>query len=302
MIRYSKSRQVILAGIATITIASNLAGAVSQDTRKIETLDDLKAAINSPSSLATIRDMDSWLPGLVSSLQWKTRMSDHFIMHYYVDAPDEEDVIFDSFCAESEEIYRQLEKFFHIEPASKQDVTAMLMKLSCFVVKTRTERTFGSFTNPHVLFYMMDPKDDPDYMVRFRHEYAHWVWFRMYGAAPSLFHEGLAVYAEKMSGPNADIAEFLSHGLTLNDIPPLKEIAFNKNFWKQDQGKMYTAGSLLIHFLVEKYGWERLKQFCLLTDFQDPDVLERFEQAYGCSLESIDSEWREFLRCGERGN
>jgi hypothetical protein len=59
---------------------------------------------------------------------------------------------------------------------------------------------------------------------------------------------------------------------------------------------MYTAGSLLIHFLVEEYGWDRLKEFCLLTDFQDPDVLAHFEQAYGCSLDSADSELRKFLR------
>lgn len=296
MIRHSKSRQVILTGIAIIITTGNLADAGSQATRKIEMLDDLKAAINSPSSFETIRDMDSWLPGIISSLDWQTHMSDHFIMHYHIDVHDECDAMFDSFGAESEEIYRQLEKFFHIEPTSKRDVTAMLTKLSCFIVKTRSDRTFGSFTNPHVLFYMMDPKNDPEYMVRFRHEYAHWVWSRMYGSAPSLFHEGLATYAEKMSAPNANLFEFLDSAPAVDDIPPLQEIALNESFWKHDQGAMYTAGSLLIHFLVEKYGWDRLKKFCLLTDFQDPDVLEHFEQAYGCSLESVDTAWREFLK------
>ncbi len=296
MIRHSKSRQVILTGIAIIMMASNLSSAQSPAAQRIETLDNLKAAINSPSSFETIRDMDSWLPGIISSLDWQTHMSDHFIMHYHIDVHDEDDAMFDSFGAESEEVYRQLEKFFQIEPTSKRDVTAMLTKLSCFIVKTRSDRTFGSFTNPHVLFYMMDPTDDPNYMVRFRHEYAHWVWSRMYGSAPSLFHEGLAVYAEKMSSPDANVSEFLANGVDAADIPPLEEIAVNENFWKHDQGKMYTAASLLVHFLVENYGWDRLKKFCLLTDFQDPDVLEHFEQAYGRSLESIDAEWRKFLK------
>jgi len=85
---------------------------------------------------------------------------------------------------------------------------------------------------------MMDPKDDPDYMVRFRHEYAHWVWSRMYGSAPSLFHEGLATYAEKMSVPGADIHEFLDSGLSVDEIPALKEIAFNEGFWKHDHEKV----------------------------------------------------------------
>ena len=39
-----------------------------QGAAKIRTLDDLKAAINSPSSFEAIRDMDSWLPGLILSL------------------------------------------------------------------------------------------------------------------------------------------------------------------------------------------------------------------------------------------
>ncbi|NQT04243.1 MAG: hypothetical protein HQ580_19610 [Planctomycetes bacterium] len=51
MTRYSKSRQVILTVIATIIMASNLANAGSQATPRIETLDDLRAAM--PAALPT---------------------------------------------------------------------------------------------------------------------------------------------------------------------------------------------------------------------------------------------------------
>ena len=73
-----------------------------------------------------------------------------------------------------------------------------------------------------------------------------------------------------------------------------QEIAINDNFW-QHKG-MYTAGSFLIHYLVEKWGWDKLKRLFLISDFEDTEINEHFHQVYGLSLETVDTEWRQFLR------
>jgi hypothetical protein len=59
---------------------------------------------------------------------------------------------------------------------------------------------------------------------------------------------------------------------------------------------MYTAGSLLIHFLVEKWGWNKLKNLFLISDFEDPKINDHFQEIYGQSLEKIEIEWRQFLK------
>jgi hypothetical protein len=165
--------------------------------RKIKNLDDLKAAIALPSWFETVQDMNAWLPELAASLSWQTRLSPHFLLHYYDDNPQgEEGDLGDTFAGTLEQIYTQLEQFLQIIPQSKQEKLASQTRLIWFILQTRTSRTFGSLTDPYVLFYLMDIRQDPDYKQRFRHEMAHMMWSRQYGEALSLFQEGVAVYAE----------------------------------------------------------------------------------------------------------
>jgi len=265
---------------------------------QISDLNGLKKVIESPNWMAAIQSMQSWFPELVSSIQWETRLSDHFVLHYYIDAHDEEDARFDSLLTDLETIYGELEEFFEIKTGSKQEKLALQTRLVCFVVKTRTERTFGSLTDPHILFFLYDPKKVPEYMDRFRHEVAHWVWGRVYGEAPPLFQEGVAVYAEKMSAGDRKISDFLtSSGVNIEKIPPLSEVAIGENFWKH-RG-MYTVGSLWVHYLVQRYGWDTLKQLFLHSDFEDPEILEHFEKVYGDKVEVIESDWKTTLKSSE---
>jgi len=61
--------------------------------------------------------------------------------------------------------------------------------------------------------------------------------------------------------------------------------------------KPLTLGYLfLIHYLVEKWGWNKVKSLFLISDFEDPDINKHFHQIYGRSLETVDTEWRHFLR------
>ena len=275
-------------------LAQNNGNAGQEGFAKIQTVADLKAAVNSPGFMKVIKGMNSWLPGLVSSLDWGTKMSRRFMMLYYIDVHDEDDAIFENFLNKSEDIYEQLEYFFRIKAGSKQDSLALKTRLICIIVKTRTERTFGSLTDPHHLFYFLDTKKDPRYMEKFRHEYAHWIWGRLYGEAPSFFNEGVAVYAEKMSYPGASLDNFLEAVVDIDKVPPLNEIAFNENFWKH-RG-VYTAGGLFIYYLVGKYGWQPLKRLFLLSEFEDKKILEHFKQAYGTNLDDIDKKWRNFIK------
>lgn len=125
--------------------------------RKIKNLDDLKAAITLPSWFETVQDMNAWLPELAASLSWQTRLSPHFLLHYYNDNPQgEKDNLGDTFAGTLEQIYTPLEQFLQIIPQSKQEKLASQTRLIWFILQTRTGRTFGSLTDPYVLFYLMD--------------------------------------------------------------------------------------------------------------------------------------------------
>ena len=237
--------------------------------------------------------MNSWFPSVVANTSWKTLISDHFAINYYIEKHDEDDHIFDSLLFESEKIYNELNSFFEIEANSKQDKLAQKTRLLSFIIKIQSNITFGFLNDPHTFFFYLDTNQTPDYMEKFRHEYAHWVWGRSYGEAPSFLWEGLATYAEKMSAPNSDISNLLAQRKDLVNIPPLNDCVNNEVFWKQTG--MYTAGSLFIHYLIENWGWDKLKQLFLISDFEDSDIHKHFYQIYGRKLENMDNDWNTFL-------
>lgn len=158
-------------------------------------------------------------------------MSRRFLLHYYIDFHDEDDALFCSFLEESEQICDQVEQFAQIEPKSNQGKLLLQPRFVCFMVKNHSSRTFRSMPDPQVMFYLMDTKQDPDYMRRFRHEIAHWPWRRLHNEAPPLFQEGIAVYAELMSEPSADVSDFLTgSSLDVKEVPPLCDMALTENF------------------------------------------------------------------------
>ena len=153
--------------------------------------------------------MDTWMPKLVSSTNWNTELSENLILNYYIDHSDTNDLLFDEFLAKSDTIINELELFFEMEPSTKGEHLASSTRLVCFIIKTKSDFTFGTLPDPHLLFYYLDPERDTKYMQKFRHEYAHWTFGRVYGEAPSLFYEGVATYAE--SNPVKIILFHCSH-------------------------------------------------------------------------------------------
>jgi hypothetical protein len=186
---------------------------------KIESLADMKEAFTPATLFQALQTMDTWMPKIVSSTNWRTQLSKNIVLNYYIDHNDDHDVIFDDFLAESDTIIKELEMFFEMTSHSKGERLASSTRLACFIIKTKSDFTFGSLPDPHLLFYYLDPEKDPEYMQKFRHEYAHWSFGRMYGEAPSLFYEGVASYAEKQSGKGQVIPLFPAGGLEADKIP-----------------------------------------------------------------------------------
>ena len=55
------------------------------------------------------------------------------------------------------------------------------------------------------------------------------------------------------------------------------------------------VSSLWIHFLVERWGWDKLKSLFLISDYEDRNIVDNFSKVYGQKLEDVDAEWRHFL-------
>lgn len=260
---------------------------------EINSIENLKLAIDSTSFQGVISTFETWFPEVISKTNWNTIISRHYIIHYFIANHDEDDGLFDSILIKSEKIYADLTHFFEIEADSKQEILAQQTRLLSFIVKVESKVTFGFLNDPHTFFFYLDTKQTPGYMEKFRHEYAHWVWGRSYGEAPSFLWEGLATYAEKMSYPQSDVSNLIHRGIDLESIPPLTECVKNEVFWSQKG--MYTAGSLFVYYLVENWGWDKLKHLFLVSDFEDSDIQEHFFQIYGIKLENLDNDWRAFL-------
>ena len=284
---------LFLFSIVMIGGLNNMSNASSPST--IKDLDDLRKAVSSPSWFETVQDMDTWLPSFVSSISWQSRLLPHFLVHYHNDFQDIDDNMPDTLLNEFEKIHKQLLQFFHIEPQSKQERIALQTRFTFFIIHTKTDRSFGSLTDPFVLFYFLDTQQDPNYMNRFRHEIAHMIWGRSYGEAPPLFQEGVAVYAEYMSNPDANHSDFLNPtSIDIEQIPRLSEIAITENFWKHQS--LYTISGIWIYFLIEKWGWDKLKALFLLSQYEDPEIANHFYQIYGQKLEEVEIEWRHYLK------
>ena len=260
----------------------------------INGLEDLKAAIKPATLFPVLQAMDTWMPKLVSTTNWQTELSNNLVLNYYIDHSDTNDVLFESFLTQSDSIIKELDMFFEMAPSSKGEHLAASTRLICFIIKTKTDLTFGTLPDPHLLFYYLDPVRDPNYMTRFRHEYAHWVFGRVYGEAPSLFYEGVATFAEKRSDKDHFTPLFPSKGLEVEDIPSLSRLAKNETFWNTKNN--YTISSLFVNFLVSEWGWEKLKLLFLESDYDDPQIHEHFKEIYGSSLKEMDDPFKEFLK------
>lgn len=263
--------------------------------QSISSLGDLKAALITPEWVEVVQDQATWLPRLVEQTTWQTRLSTHFVLHYVDDTPQTTGALFTNFLDASENIYNELIAFFELQPKTKQEALIERGRLTYFIVHTRSQRTFGGLTDPHLLFYLMDIGADPDVMTRIRHELAHWVWSRRFGEAPRLWQEGVAVYAELSSGTMRDAR---SNDYLLKpppaDAPRMIDLANNARFWQYDNA--YLVAGSWIAYLVKQRGWEPLKALFLRCDYEDTDSPTKFLDIYGVTMDAMEDECREAPR------
>jgi hypothetical protein len=254
-------------------------------------VDRLKATVMSgafgPKSLG--------LPDLVKALLWQSRLSAHFVVNYHDDTGADDDLL-DTLSGACGSICTELVAWMQLPTRSKQARIALERRLIIYVIRTTSPITFGSIESPGVLFYLLDPLQDPDYLVKFQHEIAHLVWGRSYGEAPPLFNEGVAVYAEPAHRAGRPAV------LPVAGLPSLVDLVHTDRFWDAYRTGLpvYGASGLWVRYLVERWGWERLGTLFLASEYGDPEILEHFASVYGCDLATAEVGWQRWLS-GEEG-
>jgi len=56
---------------------------------------------------------------------------------------------------------------------------------------------------------------------------------------------------------------------------------------------LYRASGAWVQYLVERWGWEKLKILFLLTEYADTQIQDHFAQVYAQQLETVEADWRE---------
>ncbi|MBI2822237.1 MAG: tetratricopeptide repeat protein [Acidobacteria bacterium] len=115
---------------------------------------------------------------------------------------------------------------------------------------------------------------------------------------PRWLTEGLSTYEENLVRPgwgrriDAAFVDAAHKGRLL----PLKELSvgFMRPKYPEQITVSYTQASLVCRYLVEQYGWDRLRQ--LLRLFVEKREDEAFQSVYGKSLERLDGEFQAYLK------
>ncbi|MHB0937890.1 MAG: peptidase MA family metallohydrolase, partial [Armatimonadota bacterium] len=164
----------------------------------------------------------------------------------------------------------------------------------CFIVQTNASRSFGSILSPNVLFYLLNPTvgrlHSNHHTLRFRHELAHLLWGQAYGEAPPLFNEGLAEYAGYLGAADELTVPVRA---TLTEVPPLADIVLADSYENHGRLSLYRASGAWVQYLVQRWGWDKLKTLFLLTEYADTQILDHFAQVYAQELETVEVDWRD---------
>jgi hypothetical protein len=267
--------------------------------KSVGSVRDLVDAVSSGKLAELFPTMDRRLPQMVAASSWSVRLSEHYLLLYHRDMEATEVFDQEAFLAESEQIRTEIIAYFGSLWSSKECQSTLKRHLTVMLLHTRSRRKFGTLVKPDFLLYLLDPRQDPDYMVEIRHEYAHWVWGAMYGEAPAVFNEGLAVVVETMSRRGKTEADLLRGLQPLDRVPALHDLCTNNRFFEHVTGYYRIAGTF-VHFLSSRWGWMLVAKLFKRTDYEDPTVADTFAQVFGISLPETDAAWRDCLRLKSR--
>ncbi len=226
--------------------------------RPIENVADLLAAVRSGSfSDLSPSDMEMWLPQLAASTSWSTWLSHHFLLLYHA----ETDVVAldeNRFIVDCEDLHAQVTRFF-VSKGCEPSPAAARRHLAMLVVHAQTPVTFGSVIGTDTMLYLPDTTQDPQYLDRFRHEISHFVWGSLFGEAPGVLNEGIAVATETLSQPGKSEIDLFNGMPPIDQIPPFSDLCRNEQFFSKGISN-YRAVGTLVYFLAGKFGWPRLGQ------------------------------------------
>jgi tetratricopeptide (TPR) repeat protein len=132
-----------------------------------------------------------------------------------------------------------------------------------------------------------------------RHEVAHVFTLNLSDMkVPRWLTEGLSTYEERLAHPGwgKGIDPLFVQSAQKGALLPLKELSAGFLHPKYPEQMMisYAQASLVSECLVEKYGWEKMRQ--VLQALRDKDESEAFQSVYGKSLDQLDAEFKTFVK------
>lgn len=256
---------------------------------------DLVDAASSGRLAELFPTIDRWLPQMMASSSWSVRLSQHFLLLYHLDGDDVAALDQEAFLVESEQVRKEIIDYFGALWSAQESKEAFKRHLTLLLLHVKSTITFGTPLKPDLLLYLLDTHQDPEYMVKFRHEFTHWLWGSMYGEAPGLFNEGLAVVVETMSQCGKTEADLFRGVRPLDEVPPLQDLCANERFFGQGTA-LYRSAGTFVYFLSSRWGWDRVAELFRRTDFDDTSIASTFAQVFGISLQEADVRWRDYLR------
>jgi hypothetical protein len=215
--------------------------------------------------------------------------SPHFVFHYVKGSAAERDLAL--IAANRERAYGIIAAALQAPAGGKISVTLYPDRES-----TRSGFSEGSTDKDVIRVNYFD--FTPSYeQTRYGHELTHALSYRTLHGDQSvpLLAEGLAEYMDQ-SGRN--MHEWLSYETRIHgDRPPVRVESSDLYSGKQDFS--YTKAGSFVKFLIEDSGWEKFRTFYKATREigklapreRFPKFAARFQEAYGRTLESAESDW-----------
>jgi hypothetical protein len=136
------------------------------------------------------------------------------------------------------------------------------------------------------------------------HESVH-LYTSLFGSAPGLFNEGIAVafqtdpsaddFIPRWSGePVHDVARRLR---SQGNLAPISSMLTTRDFLLVPDDVRYPEAGSFVRFLIDTRGLEPMRELFRLSSPEDPAdaVRERFHDVYGGTVEDVETEWLRFL-------
>lgn len=137
------------------------------------------------------------------------------------------------------------------------------------------------------------------------HECVHTITMNLFGLAPMLFNEGVAVAHSTV--PIQEIYEPHWNGRTVHNLarqyhrtgqlPEVDELLESRDFGRFDPEMTYPVAGSFVRYLIDTGGLDSIKEMLRLSEFYDDadQVRANFQAAFGESVEDAWARWLAYL-------